>query len=87
MDVLELPSQRSLASKAHDQQAEAVAVHEVGSLRSVVAVRGFRLEKHLPKIGDIFLEGINVTHHMVVTLLEVLSDLAAGCYRLAVLGG
>ena len=85
-NVLQLPLQRRLAGKAHHQQAEPVTVHQVGALGSAVAVRGFGLEKHLPKIGDIFFDCINVTHNVVVTFFKVVCNLAAGCHRFAVLG-
>lgn len=85
-NVLQLPLQRRLAGKAHHQQAETVPVHKVGALGSAVAVRRFGLKKHLPKIGDIFFDCVNVTNHMIVALFKVLSDLAAGRNRLAILG-
>lgn len=42
------------------QAMDFLIADEDAALGPAVGVRGFGLEKHLPKIGDIFLDGVDV---------------------------
>ena len=80
---------RDLAGKAHDQQAEAVAVHQVFRELLVLGGNVLRFEEHggQPNFGLSANQVFNVAENVLVFFAEALSDLTAGCNRLAVLGG
>nr|DAG77356.1 MAG TPA: hypothetical protein [Caudoviricetes sp.] len=85
-NVLQLPFQRRLTGKAHSQQRKAVTVHQVhGVLFAAVLECG--LVEH--GFGGTILRHqiFDGAKYTLVFLAETLSNLAAGCHRLAVLGG
>lgn len=85
-NVLQLPLQRRLAGKAHHQQRKAVPVHQVHGVRLACPGGVGSFKEHGGQSAILRFDILDCAKHVFVLLAEVLSNLAAGCHRLTVLG-